>query len=834
MADAFTSNLTQPTAPGQVSAGAPDPRLAGLSAAVGGASSVVDALGGVLARRRTKEDEQDVADFIVKGLNIVQNPTDPSLAPLTGTLNKLAAQGLQKGDSISVQANISTRMNAAAIEASLDNPGKAAQFLALSQSISGVNPSEAILADATEEADREKALREQAEVTAFNRATQSGVFMENPDGTTDQQAQINEGRRLLQADENTANLAQQVADLKNKASIAAGGVTLTAEKQADIDFLAQRENYGDVIFNAHFQSGMSGIMNRLLTSEASGDAEEITTTRQAVGEARANFDAALSQAQLTDPTLTAKGADRQREFYGSQFAVLEDIVSGTFSQVQAVTDSLKLMESELKMEVLVAAPILARLNAVFPEGVVNGVLQQILNSNIDIKIGTGVQVQEEFKGFFGGLSSAPTPGTTTTTAAPLDPKILLETTAAVAEGNLQLTQMPDTMATAVISTLTSAMKQLEADPASLTPEHLEAYTNSQAALLNFAQQTDNPEDYIAAANVTSSPAALATFEQFAAPTADKGKVQRLGAAIQDTNVKAVQAELRQLHPTREVIHSPSTVPGAKPIGLTRTEVPTFNADTGKVEVFVEVTDVLLGTPASIVAAAKEPSDETARLATAIETKLATITRLREFGTPELVGMSELELKTFFVETGGFAVSRTGRPAQAVAPQASATPVTLDPTVASIDMARLTASVKLSEGLLLTPTRTDPNSDALTIGYGHRIGGLAPSDFQFPTDRAPTPAEAEAGLDADLRGTITALNKAAPWMATLNAPRQEALIDVAFAVGVPGLLKFTKMIAAIEDGNWALAANELLDSKFAQQVGQRAVTDAQQLLTGKVQ
>ena len=44
--------------------------------------------------------------------------------------------------------------------------------------------------------------------------------------------------------------------------------------------------------------------------------------------------------------------------------------------------------------------------------------------------------------------------------------------------------------------------------------------------------------------------------------------------------------------------------------------------------------------------------------------------------------------------------------------------------------------------------------------------------------------------------------------------QNVLLNMAFQIGVYGLGKFKKMIKAVEDSNWKMAADEMLDSKWA--------------------
>ena len=56
------------------------------------------------------------------------------------------------------------------------------------------------------------------------------------------------------------------------------------------------------------------------------------------------------------------------------------------------------------------------------------------------------------------------------------------------------------------------------------------------------------------------------------------------------------------------------------------------------------------------------------------------------------------------------------------------------------------------------------------------------------------------------------------------------MNMAFNMGVGGVAGFKKMLAALQAQEWDTAARELLDSKYATQVGERATRLAQQLIT----
>lgn len=66
---------------------------------------------------------------------------------------------------------------------------------------------------------------------------------------------------------------------------------------------------------------------------------------------------------------------------------------------------------------------------------------------------------------------------------------------------------------------------------------------------------------------------------------------------------------------------------------------------------------------------------------------------------------------------------------------------------------------------------------------------------------------------------------------LTPARQAVIVNMAFNLGIAGLGKFSRMWSAIGDGNYDLAATEMLNSKWARQVGNRAVELAEQMRRG---
>lgn len=79
--------------------------------------------------------------------------------------------------------------------------------------------------------------------------------------------------------------------------------------------------------------------------------------------------------------------------------------------------------------------------------------------------------------------------------------------------------------------------------------------------------------------------------------------------------------------------------------------------------------------------------------------------------------------------------------------------------------------------------------------------------------------------------IGALSNSYPWFPALDPVRQRAMIDMAFNVGLGGLQKSPKMLAAMAARDYHTASVEMLDGEWSVQVGQRAIDLAEMIRSG---
>jgi lysozyme len=89
------------------------------------------------------------------------------------------------------------------------------------------------------------------------------------------------------------------------------------------------------------------------------------------------------------------------------------------------------------------------------------------------------------------------------------------------------------------------------------------------------------------------------------------------------------------------------------------------------------------------------------------------------------------------------------------------------------------------------------------------------------DRKPLKSdEVEYLLNNDVADTLAACSRL-PWFSALSEGRQLVIADMVFNLGLAGVEKFEKMIAAILVDDFDEAAQQMLSSRWALQVGQRA-------------
>ena len=85
----------------------------------------------------------------------------------------------------------------------------------------------------------------------------------------------------------------------------------------------------------------------------------------------------------------------------------------------------------------------------------------------------------------------------------------------------------------------------------------------------------------------------------------------------------------------------------------------------------------------------------------------------------------------------------------------------------------------------------------------------------------TDEEIDYLLMNDVKECVADLDKNLPWWRSLSDARRRVLVNMRFNLGMAGLLGFKNTLKFIETGEYKRAADNMLLSKWAKQVGQRA-------------
>ena len=124
--------------------------------------------------------------------------------------------------------------------------------------------------------------------------------------------------------------------------------------------------------------------------------------------------------------------------------------------------------------------------------------------------------------------------------------------------------------------------------------------------------------------------------------------------------------------------------------------------------------------------------------------------------------------------------------------------------------RIKAQLVRHEGLKLKPYRC--TAGKLTIGIGRNLDDCGISQ-----------KEAYAMLERDILDCEQRLLEEIPNIYNnLDEVRQSVLLNMCFNLGIKGLMGFKNTLSFIAAGDWERAANGMLASKWAKQVGRRAI------------
>ena len=140
-----------------------------------------------------------------------------------------------------------------------------------------------------------------------------------------------------------------------------------------------------------------------------------------------------------------------------------------------------------------------------------------------------------------------------------------------------------------------------------------------------------------------------------------------------------------------------------------------------------------------------------------------------------------------------------------------------------------AQLKRHEGLRLEAYKD--TEGVLTIGWGHNCEAAPVPGVEQEGD-VISRGSAENLLYQDLKRLARELDDKLPWWRGLDEVRAGVLLDMAFNMGAARLCGFCRTLEAVREGRFADAAAAMLDSRWASQVGRRAVELAAMMRSGR--
>ena len=143
-----------------------------------------------------------------------------------------------------------------------------------------------------------------------------------------------------------------------------------------------------------------------------------------------------------------------------------------------------------------------------------------------------------------------------------------------------------------------------------------------------------------------------------------------------------------------------------------------------------------------------------------------------------------------------------------------------------DDPQLISDLRRDEGVRYIPYKDTVGIDTVGVGHNMKAHPLS-TDWAFPL----TDEQVNQLLSEDLVQVFSGLDSQLGWWRTLTLPRQRVLANMAFNLGITGLLGFRNTLQFIRDGAYEDAAKGMLASKWAKQVGQRANRLAAMMVSG---
>ncbi len=137
------------------------------------------------------------------------------------------------------------------------------------------------------------------------------------------------------------------------------------------------------------------------------------------------------------------------------------------------------------------------------------------------------------------------------------------------------------------------------------------------------------------------------------------------------------------------------------------------------------------------------------------------------------------------------------------------------------MSKLVEMIKRHEGVKSKVYLCSAGYETIGVGRNISESGLGLSDDEI-----------EYLLANDIARVKSELADTYFWFNGINEARQDAMIDMCFNLGLTRLRGFVKALEAMSREQFDIAADEFMDSRWASQVGTRAIRVTEMIRSGE--
>lgn len=145
---------------------------------------------------------------------------------------------------------------------------------------------------------------------------------------------------------------------------------------------------------------------------------------------------------------------------------------------------------------------------------------------------------------------------------------------------------------------------------------------------------------------------------------------------------------------------------------------------------------------------------------------------------------------------------------------------------------LIPDLKRDEGVRLKAYRDSRGIWTIGVGHNLQVDPTLYAQLQHLIDVGITPGQCDLLLEADTANLAVRLRTLLPWLPKLDPIRSDVISNLAFNLGVDGLMKWHHTLGFAQSGDYSSAGSAILASEpWAGQVGNRAIRLSRQMASG---